>query len=389
MTSVLISGASIAGPALAYWLRRSGYDVTIVEKAAQLRGGGYPIDVRGTALDVVERMGILPALRAAHVRTRAITFLEPDGSVLTSLNPETLTGSDSQDVEVRRGDLTDLLYGTVRDDVETIFNDSIATLDDRADRVDVTFTHGAPRTFDLVIGADGLHSRTRSLIMGPEAQYHRYLGYSFAGFGMANDLGLSREGVMWNVPGRTAALYAVGDEPGHVHAFLNFSLAEPPLDAHRDPAAQRRLIESVFRGDQEWQIPRIVAAMRASDDLFFDVVSQIHLPRWSRGRVALIGDAAHAPSFLTGQGTSLALVGAYMLAGELATHGDHTVAFTAYEKNTREFVELNQALVTDGEATMFPSTPESLSRRNDMLRTMTEIPSGAEPAHSALVLPDF
>jgi 2-polyprenyl-6-methoxyphenol hydroxylase-like FAD-dependent oxidoreductase len=386
--SVLISGASIAGPALAYWLRHYGYDVTIVEKADTVRGGGYPIDIRGTALDVVDRMGLLPALRAAHVHTRRITFLNPDGSVLTSMGAETLTGSDSQDLEVRRGDLATTLYGTIRDDVEMTFNDSIAALDDRDGGVDVTFESGARRKFSLVIGADGLHSRTRGLILGPEAQYHRYLGYSFAGFGMKNDFGLSREGVMWNVPGRTAALYAV-DGDDHVHAFLNFSLAEPPLDAHRDPAAQRRLVAAVFADDREWEIPRMVEAMLTSNDLFFDVVSQIHLPRWSQGRVALVGDAAHAPSFLTGQGSSLALVGAYMLAGALATHDDHTTAFAAYEKNTREFVELNQALVSEGEAAMFPSTPEALERRNKMLVELSELPSDVEPAHSALVLPNY
>ncbi|GAA0234406.1 FAD-dependent monooxygenase [Cryptosporangium japonicum] len=384
MTSVLVSGASIAGPTVAYWLRRYGFDVTIVEKADALRGGGYPIDIRGTALGVVGKMGLLPALRDAHVDTRRISFLDPDGSLLTSLNPVTLTASENTDLEIRRGDLTSMLYDTIRDDVEIVFTDSIAAIDDR----EVTFESGARRTFDLVIGADGLHSRTRGLIMGPEEQFHRYIGYSFAGFGMPNRLGLSHEGVMWNVPGRAAALFAVGDTPASVHAFLNFSLAEPPLDAHRDPAAQRRLIESIFT-DQEWEIPHMLDALRAADDLFFDVVSQIHLPRWSQGRVALVGDAAYAPSFLTGQGSSLALVGAYVLAGELAAHTDHADAFAAYEKAVRDFVELNQAQVTAGEATMFPSTAATLERRNTMLRQLSEIPSDANPAHSAMTLPDY
>ena len=388
MTSVLISGASIAGPALAYWLRHYGYDVTIVEKADALRGGGYPIDIRGTALDVVDRMGLLPPLREAHVHTRKISFLNPDGSVLTSFTPDTVTGIAAADLEIRRGDLATILYGTIRDDVEMIFNDSIASLDDRGDGVDITFAGGARRTFDLVVGADGLHSRTRSLVLGPEAQYHHYIGYSFAGYGMRNHLGLSREGVLWAVPGRAAALYAVGDNPEYVHAFLNVGITEPPLDAHRDPEAQRRLIASLFT-DQQWEIPRMVEAMLHADDLFFDVVSQIRLPRWSQGRVALVGDAAYAPSFLTGQGSSLALVGAYMLAGELATHADHTAAFAAYEKNTREFVERNQALVTVGEATMFPTTAATLERRNSMLLGLSELPSDAEPAHSALALPKF
>jgi 2-polyprenyl-6-methoxyphenol hydroxylase-like FAD-dependent oxidoreductase len=272
--------------------------------------------------------------------------------------------------------------------VEFLFNDSIATLDDHGGAVDVTFRSGTRRTFDLVIGADGLHSGVRALVMGPEEQYHRYIGYCFAGFTLPNDFGLSREAVMWNTPGRAAALYAVGDSED-VHGFLNFARPTPPFDAFRDPNAQRDLVAAVFAGDG-WEIPRMVAAMRTADDLFFDVVSQIRLPGWSRGRVALVGDAAHAPSFLTGQGSSLALVGAYMLAGELATRPDHASAFAAYERATRPFVELNQAMVSEGDATLFPNTAQALERRNAALRAMTSLPTDTgRPAHTAIRLPDF
>jgi 2-polyprenyl-6-methoxyphenol hydroxylase-like FAD-dependent oxidoreductase len=387
--TILISGASIAGPALAYWLHRYGFDVTVVEKAGALRGGGYPIDIRGTALDVVRRMGILPRLREAHVDSRKITFLNADGSLITSVRPDAIVrGVEGRDVEVRRGDLATILYDTVRDDTEFVFNDSIDTLDQHAGGVDVTFHGGSRRTFDLVLAADGLHSHTRSLVFGPEEQFHRYIGYCFAGFTMPNDFGLSHEGVIWNTPGRAAALYAVGDGD-EVFGFLNFSRPEPPFDAFRNPAAQRDLVTSVFAADQ-WHIPSMVAAMRTADDLFFDVVSQIHMPRWSSGRVALVGDAAHAPSFLTGQGSSLALAGAYMLAGELATRPDHTAAFTAYEQNTREFVTMNQALVREGDASLFPNTPEALAQRNDALRDLSFLPDDeGRPEHSALTLPDF
>ncbi|MCP2257117.1 2-polyprenyl-6-methoxyphenol hydroxylase [Streptoalloteichus tenebrarius] len=389
MSTVLISGASVAGPTLAYWLHRHGFDVTVVEKASALRGGGYAIDIRGTALDVVDRMGLLPDLRATHVGTRRITFLHPDGGVITSVRPDAVAGGvEGRDLEVRRGNLAELLYAAVRDDVEFLFDDTIVALDDHADGVDVTFRGGARRTFDLVIGADGLHSVVRSLVLGPEEQFHRYLGYCFAGFTMPNELGLSHEGVLWNTPGRAAVLYALG-ESENVHGFLSFALPEPPFHAFRDPAAQRDLVASVF-ADDGWEIPRMVAAMRDSDDLFFDVVSQIHLPRWSSGRVALVGDAAFAPSFLTGQGTSVALVGAYMLAGHLATAPDHTRAFAAYERSTRPFVELNQALVTEGNASMFPNTAEALAERNAALLKLTSLPADTgRPAHSALQLPTF
>ena len=154
--AVLICGASIAGPALAYWLHHYGFTVTVVEKAAALRGGGYPIDVRGTALEVVRRMGILPQLRRNHIDSRRLTFLEDDGTAVASLPPQAMTGG-AEDIEVRRGDLADLLYRTVADDVEFVFNDSIAELADDPDCVEVGFRSGRRRRFDLVIGADGLH----------------------------------------------------------------------------------------------------------------------------------------------------------------------------------------------------------------------------------------
>jgi 2-polyprenyl-6-methoxyphenol hydroxylase-like FAD-dependent oxidoreductase len=389
MEKSLVSGASIAGPAVAYWLQRYGFTVTVVEHAQALRGGGYPIDIRGTALDVVERMGVYPRLRAAHIDTRRLTFLDEGGAPIVSLEPQAVVGgAERRDIEVRRGDLATALYDATRDDVTYRFGDAIEALDEDADGVEVTFRSGLRRRFDLVIGADGLHSRTRALAFGPEEQFHRYLGYCFAGFTMPNPLGLSHEGVMWNAPGRAAALYAVGDHP-QVHGFLNFALPEPPFAAFRDPAAQRELVAAVF-ADDGWEVPDMVRAMRTADDLFFDVISQIRMPAWSRGRVALVGDAAYAPSFLTGQGSSLALVGAYMLAGALATARDHGTAFADYERGTRGFVEQNQALVAEGDALLFPTTVEALARRDALLRQGSVTPQAAgRPEHSALTLPAF
>ncbi|MFG3212819.1 FAD-dependent monooxygenase [Streptomyces tendae] len=386
--TVLISGASIAGPALAFWLNRHGYEVTVVEKAGTLRSGGYPIDVRGTALDVVERMGILPQLRDAHIDLRRITFLDGDGDEVTSLHPHAVTGGvTGRDLEIRRGDLTDALYTAVRDDVEFLFNDSVDTLDQNEHGVDVTFQGGGSRRFDLVFGADGMHSRTRETLFGPEEQFHRHLGYCFAVFTMPNTLGLSHETVMWNTPGRAAAVYAVGDDE-EVHAFLNFARPDPPYDAFGNPDAQRALLADVF-ADAGWEVPGILGALHDADDVFFDAVGQIRMPRWTSGRVALLGDAAYAPSFLTGQGTSLALVGAYMLAGSLAGR-DHAEGFAAYEHATRDFVTLNQDLVGEGGATLFPTTAHALDRRNARLRGLAAMPAPKpRPAHSALTLPSF
>ncbi|MFJ5049404.1 FAD-dependent monooxygenase [Streptomyces sp. NPDC088719] len=388
--TVLISGASIAGPALAYWLNRHGFAVTVVEKAGTVRDGGYPIDVRGTALDVVRRMGLLPRLREAHIDLRRLTFLDEDGSEVASVDPHAVTGGVAgRDLEVRRGALAGALHEAVRDDVEFLFDDSIDTLDQHRHGVDVTFRGGGGRTFDLVLGADGLHSHTRELLFGPQEGFHRYLGYCFAGFTLRNTFGLVRETTMWNAPGRAAVLYAVGDGDD-VHGFLNFACPQPPFGAFRDPEAQRDLVTEVFDG-AGWEVPGMLAALRDADDLFFDVVSQIRMPRWSAGRVALVGDAAYAPSFLTGQGSSLALVGAYMLAGSLAAARDHAAGFAAYERDTRAFVTLNQDQVGTGEAALFPTTARALEQRNTMLRSLGSMPppTDGRPAHSALVLPEF
>ncbi|MGW6009370.1 FAD-dependent monooxygenase [Streptomyces sp. NPDC055210] len=399
--NVLISGASISGPALAYWLHRSGCAVTVVEKAGALRAGGYPIDIRGTAIEVVRRMGILPQLRDAHIDSRRCTFLDSDGRLVTSVRPSAVAGSvEGQDLEVRRGDLAALLHELVRDDVEFLFDDSIDTLDPLdtpnsphtpggyGQGVDVTFRSGLRRTFDLVVGADGMHSHTRELVFGPEEQFHHYLGYCFALFTMPNSFGLSREVMLWNTPGKAAALYAVGDND-ELHAFLNVHRPQPPFGTLRDPGAQKQLVAAAFAG-AGWKVPGIVDAMRHADDLFFDTAGQIRMPHWSRGRVALVGDAAYAPSFLTGQGSSLALTGAYMLAHALATHRDHTTAFAAYERDTRGFVAMNQALVDQGAASLFPTTARALDQRNARLRDLVTLPSApARPAHSALTLPEF
>ncbi|MCC3765598.1 FAD-dependent monooxygenase [Glycomyces sp. TRM65418] len=387
--TVLISGASIAGPALAYWLHRHGFAVTVVEKASAPRGGGYPIDVRGTAVAVASRMGILSRLQEAHIDSQRLTFLDADGGEVASVRPHALAGSvEGRDLEVARGDLTAILYAVVRDDVEFLFDDSIDSLDQSEHGVDIAFRSGDQRTFDLVVGADGMHSRTRGILFGPETRFHRYLGYCFAVCTMPNILGLSRELMLWNTPGKAAALYATGENDDELHAFLNVHRPEPPLDGLGNRDAQADWIAEAFAG-AGWKVPDIIDAMREADDLFSDTVGQIRMPTWSDGRVALVGDAAYAPSFLTGQGSSLALVGAYMLAHSLAANRNHTEAFAAYERDTRAFVAANQALVDHGSAGLFPTTARALEERNTRLRNLVTMPAPpTRPAYAALTLPE-
>lgn len=384
---VLISGASIAGPAAAYWLNRYGFEVTVVERAASVRDGGYPIDVRGAAMVAAERMGLRPPLQAAHIHTRRMSFVDSTGAVSGSLDPNAVTGGVSgQDVELPRGALAAMLFGLTRDHVDYRFGQSIQTLDEQADAVAVTFADGSQENFDLVIGADGLHSNTRKLIFGPEGQFTRNIGFCFAGFAMPNRFGLSREGVTWNVPGRMATLYAAGGQD-YVHGLLAF--------AHdgvvRDASEQRRLTAQVFAGDG-WHIPQMLAALEQAPDLYFDSIQQVRMPSWHKGRVALVGDAAYGPSFLTGQGTSLALAGAYVLASEIARHQGHTAAFAAYQHRMRPYVEANQAMVEQGQMMIIPTSAAQLDDRNAALGGLLAGADGSaegETAHEALDLADY
>jgi 2-polyprenyl-6-methoxyphenol hydroxylase-like FAD-dependent oxidoreductase len=392
----LISGASITGPALAFWLTRYGINATVVEKSSSLRGGGYPIDVRGTAVEVVERMGLYSRMRAAHVDSKSIGFVDARGTVLAKIDPEAITeGVRGKDIEIRRGDIATILYDETKDATTYRFNDSIATLREHDRGVDVTFAGGGAVTYDIVIGADGLHSNTRSLVFGHESQFERYIGYCFAGFTMPNTFGLDRGALVYTLPGRNAVIYATNDG-GPAFAFLVFKYPASPLRKSLTDAGRRELTADMFKGVDGWIVPRMVEAMRKAGDLFFDSVSQIHMPAWSKGRVVLAGDAAHATSFMSGQGSSMALVGAYVLAGEIATKSDHGSAFEAYAKLARPFVEMNQALVDEGKKIMIPDTQEDIDARNEAIRKMAAEAGStglrkdsSRQAHGALALPDY
>src|SRR5438067_612461 len=308
---VLISGASIAGPTMAYWLTRQGIRVTVVERFATPRGGGGPIDLRGETVRLAERMGIMPAVDEVRVHTRGISFIDASGGQLAQFDPAV-----PGDVELERDDLVRILHDVTKNDVEYVFQDSISTLTQDDSGVDVEFEHGAPRRFDLVIGADGLHSAVRRLTFGPEERFARNLGLYVSFLPVAPELGRENWGVLHQEPGRTAGVYSYRNKAAAIFVFRS-----PELVYHyRDVDQQKELLTNAFAG-MGWQVPLLLAEMKATDDLYFDVVSQIHLPSWSTGRVALIGDAAYCPSFLTGMGTSLAMLGAATLADALAASG--------------------------------------------------------------------
>ncbi|MEU7001904.1 FAD-dependent monooxygenase [Nonomuraea sp. NPDC046570] len=364
-TTVLISGACVAGPALAYWLRRHGLTPTVVERAPALRIGGQAIDIRGAALHVVDRMGIGERVRQARTHMRGMTVLDKDGNELMRSTEATYSGGrlDGDDVELLREDLTALLYERTRDDVEYLFGDSIAAMREDEHGVRVTFERGEPRTFDLVVGADGLHSNVRRLAFGEESRFLHGLGTHLAIFSADNFLDLDNWQVWLRNDDAGYGIYPVRDNT-QLRVTLGFA-SEPPGHDYGDAAQQKRLIAERLAG-LRWETPRLLEAMEEAPDFYFDAMAQIRMERWSKGRVALVGDAGYCPSPMSGQGTSLALVGAYVLAGELGrAGGDHGAAFARYDERMRPFVALNQALATENPG--MAAAEESLERAKNAI----------------------
>ncbi|MDX3103722.1 FAD-dependent monooxygenase [Nonomuraea angiospora] len=340
---VLVAGASIAGPALAHWLRRRGAEVTVVERAPQLRPGGQAVDARGVAKEVIGRMGLDAAVRAACTDTAGAHTVDADGQVLETFHADD-DGGDGfiADIEILRGDLSRVLYDDTRDGVEYVFGDRIAELSQDADGVDVVFAGGDRRRFDLVIGADGLHSQLRAMVFGPREHFIRHLGLVLAFYSVPNEFGVDRWMIDYQEAGRSAGLRPIPDTT-RAMAMFSFPAADFDVD-YRDVAAQKRLLRERMNGFG-WLTQRILAHVDDTPDFYLDQVAQVVMDRWSSGRVGLLGDAAFSASPMSGAGTGLALVGAYLLAGELAAAGwDPEAGFAGYEARMRSFVEANQEI---------------------------------------------
>ncbi|MFM9380990.1 FAD-dependent monooxygenase [Pseudomonas sp. UV AK001] len=332
---VLVTGASIAGPALAYWLSRQGMDVTVVERAPAFRDGGQTIDVRGAGREVVRRMGLEDLIRANTTQEQGIAFVDRNNRTKAFLGVEAFDGEGPiAELEILRGELAKLLIQHGQDRVLYRFGDSVEAMEDDGEQVHVRFEQGSEQVYDLVIVAEGIGSTTRNRVFGNEVQ-RRPLNLYTAYFTVPRQPSDGQVMRWHNLPrGRCVCLRP--DNLGTTRAFLSFQQAPCGYEKLAQDE-QKSLLRQIF-ADAGWETPRVLAALEDATDLYLDAVGQVKMSRWSKGRIALVGDAAYCASPISGMGTSLGLCGAYVLAGELGRHADHTLAFAAYEKRMRPFV---------------------------------------------------
>ncbi|MFF5142470.1 FAD-dependent oxidoreductase [Streptomyces sp. NPDC013157] len=341
----------------------------MVEKAAGLRGGGFAVDFRGHVhRTVLTSMGIWDEIHARQTHMGRQTVVDADGSPRVDLPAELMSG----DVEIFRGDLAQIMYERTRDDVEYVFGDSITSVAEDPQGVDVTFERSAPRRFDLVVGADGLHSHTRRLVFGDESRYLRFFDHYVAGFDVPNHLGLDRTGRVYSEPGRAFVIGNYDGDPDRAGALLVFRSEELSYD-RRDVTAVKRIVMDRFAG-MGWEGPALLKALEEADDVYFDAIAQIHVDRLVKGRVALLGDAGYGAT-MGGMGTGVAIVGAYVLAGELAlAGGDFRTAFAEYESRIRDFAKGCQKISGNAGPFFAPPTERRIRSRDRMYRVLASRP---------------
>lgn len=367
MNKILVSGGSIAGLTAANLLARKGFDVTLVERADNVRQGGVAVDVRGEALDVARELGILDRLHAARVTYEdRFTFVDESGRPQAAIEPNLDIYDSPQDIEISRDSLVAILAETMHPDVEIIYKSSIEQVCVTPAQAEVRLRDHGRRNVDVVIGADGFHSRVRALFFGPETEFVHHSGlYVGVLRRYPRPLDVPAPGTtVYNEPGRMVMVRGDGHD---VSVILGYRSSAVEFD-HRDPQQHRRLLTEAFADVSGWCVPEIVAEIDSTDDLYFDAVGQVKMPAWAHDRVALVGDAGYCASFFSGMGTSLAMVGAARLADAMVREQSREAAFDAYNREMRPMVTSAHALAGHGRALLFPRSIGELEDRNARYR---------------------
>jgi 2-polyprenyl-6-methoxyphenol hydroxylase-like FAD-dependent oxidoreductase len=400
MQKILISGASVAGPVLAFWLERYGFEVTVVERTPSIRHGlgGHAVDLFSSAVEVAQRMDLWEQIHQARTGTDVLT-MERTGKHPVDIDLDRLNaGISDRHVEILRGELTRILSAATQDRAEYLFGDSIATLHDDGDGVDVTFEQAGPRRFDLVIGADGMHSTVRRLAFGPEESMRRPLGGYLAVYSMPDEFQLGSRMLVHLQVDHMVGVYSVR-QTGQARAGFFFRRTPELSYDYRDKEEQKRIVADEYR-DYGWKVPQLLAHLDAADDFYFDSITQITLDSWQRGRVGLVGDAGFCPGPAVGGGTSLAVVTAYVLAGELAAaRSDLPSGLGNYERKIRQLVDRTRAIGPPVMKTIIPATPTALRVVPVAAATVARLPiwlqraiwarQGVGKALGAFRLPDY